>query len=256
MRIAALYDIHGNLPALDAVLADARRERVDLLVIGGDVYPGPMAHECVDRILSCGIPYRAIAGNGERGVLEATEGKRDEALPGEVHAVIDWSAATLTSAHARVLREWPPSLRMDVPGVGRVLFVHATPANDVDIFTERTPEDVLRRTFAGVDADVVLCGHTHIQFTRDVDACRIVNAGSVGMPFDAAGAYWALIDSGVDFRVTPYAADRAAQLLRQSDYPSVATFVDRYVLNPPTRSAMLDFYNRLEGGPKAGDAGA
>src|SRR4051812_48923822 len=231
MRIAALYDIHGNLPALDAVLADVAREDVDLLVIGGDVYPGPMAHECVDRVLSCGIPYRAIAGNGERAVLEAIQGKRDEALPGEVHAVVDWSASTLTPAHAQLLREWPPSLRMDVPGVGRVLFVHATPANDTDIFTERTPEAVLRRIFDGVDADVVFCGHTHIQFTRDVGPCRIVNAGSVGMPFDAAGAYWVLLDHTASLRVTAYAANRAAELLRQSDYPSLQTFIDRYVLN-------------------------
>ena len=247
MRIAALYDIHGNLPALDAVLGEVAREHVDLLVIGGDVYPGPLADECVDRILSCGLPYRAIAGNGERAVLEATEGKRQASLPGEVQAVVDWSASTLARAHAQALRQWPPSLHIDVPGLGRALFVHATPANDTDLFTERTSEDALRRIFDGVDADVVFCGHTHLQFTREIGGCRVVNPGSVGMAFGEPGAHWALIDQTISLRVTPYDAERAAALLRRSAYPEAETFVARYVLNPPGRDAMLDFYARLEG---------
>ncbi|HEY4302951.1 MAG TPA: metallophosphoesterase family protein [Gemmatimonadaceae bacterium] len=248
MRIAVLYDIHGNLPALDAVLEEVRREDVDLLMIGGDVYPGPLANECVERIRQCGIPHRAIAGNGERAVLETRDGKPHTELPGEVRVVIEWSAENLSPEIERELRDWPMTTRIEVAGLGRVLFVHATPANDVDIFTERTSDERLRGIFDGVDADVVFCGHTHLQFTRQHGGLTIVNPGSVGMPFGDAGAYWALVDGSVNLRFTPYALDDAAAQLRGSSYPTANVFVDRYVLDPPSREKMLDFYDRLENG--------
>lgn len=246
MRIAALYDIHGNLPALDAVLADVEREGVDLLVIGGDVYPGPMASEALSRIQSCAIPHRAISGNGERVVLETIDRTRSQALPPAAIAGIDWCAQTIGAEQQREIRGWPATLRLEVPKIGSVLFVHATPRNDTEIFTEATPDDVVRAVFAGVEADVVLCGHTHMQFDRRVDALRIVNAGSVGMPFDAPAAYWVSIDDDVTLRQTRYDRVAAAAVLARSAYPAVDRFVEQHVLTTPARAAMLETYRGLE----------
>src|SRR5919206_3256201 len=200
MRIAALYDIHGNLPALDAVLSDVRQAGVDLIIVGGDVFPGPMAAEVLDRLSCCGIPHRGVRGNGERAVLESLAGRESDALQPELRSIIEWLASHLHPRHERILRSWPPSLRVDVPGLGRALFVHATPTSDSDIFTERTSDDACRRVFSAADADVVVCGHTHIQFERELDGLRIINPGSVGMPFEEPGAYWALIGPEVSFR--------------------------------------------------------
>jgi putative phosphoesterase len=231
-RFAALYDIHGNLPALDAVLEDVRRAEVELIVVGGDVFPGPMAAESLARLLGCGISCIKVRGNGERAVLECPEGHVSDALPPAALAAIEWNAAHLEARHEKVLRSFLPTIHLMAPGTGRVLFVHATPTSDTEIFTERTPDDVLRTMFAAADADVVICGHTHIQFDRRVDGLRIVNAGSVGMPFDGPGACWALIDGGVTLRRTAYDVGAAAAAVRRTSYPGAAEFAERYILHP------------------------
>jgi predicted phosphodiesterase len=245
-RFAVLYDIHGNLPALDAVLEDVRRAEVEAIVVGGDVFPGPMAAESLDRLLGCGISVIKVRGNGERTVLECREGGVSDKLPPAARAAIEWHAAHLGPRHEKVLKSFLPAIPLMVPGTGRVLFVHATQRSDTDIFTERTPDEVLRRVFAGADTDVVLCGHTHIQFDRRVDDLRIVNAGSVGMPFDGPGACWALIDGGVTLMRTTYDIDAAATMVCRTSYPGAAEFADRYILKPPTREATLDLYAAAE----------
>jgi putative phosphoesterase len=248
MRIAALYDVHGNLPALDAVLDDIGRDGgVELIVIGGDVYPGPMSDAVMSRLRSCGIPYRAIAGNGERVVLEAVDGAWTDTLPPAARIGIEWCARTIAREHEQEIRSWPATLRLEVPATGRVLFVHATPRNDTEIFTERTSDAAVRAAFSGAEADVVVCGHTHIQFDRRLDGVRIVNAGSIGMPFDEAGAYWALIDAGaVTLRRTRYDAAAAGETLSGSSYPAVEQFVAQYVVSPPSRAQMLETYERVQ----------
>ena len=247
-RMAALYDIHGNLPALEAVLAEVEQAEVDLIVIGGDVFPGPMAAECLDRLLACGISIVKVRGNGERAILECRDGRLSQKLPAAALAAIEWHAANLDPRHEQMLlsNTWQPTIRLGVPGTGTVLFVHATPIRDTDIFTERTPDDALHRVFANADADVVLCGHTHLQFERTLGDLRIVNAGSVGMPFDGPGACWALIDGGVTLRRTPYDVEAAAETIRRSAYPGAAEFADRYILHPPTREATLEMFASAE----------
>lgn len=246
MRIAALYDIHGNLPALDAVLDEARGAGVDLLLIGGDVFPGPLASECLDRLSGCGMPFQAIRGNGERAVLEHLDGKESTTLPAEVRSIIQWTATHLDEEHQRVLRTWPTSFALRLASETRALFVHATTRNDTEIFTERTPRDVLERIFLPLAADIVVCGHTHLQFERQLNALQIVNPGSVGMPFEEAGAYWAMLDREVTLRRTDYDRASAADQIRRSAYPGADAFADRYVLHPPARAETLDRYAQLE----------
>ena len=245
MRIAALYDIHGNLPALDAVLAEVAREGVDLVVIGGDVVPGPMPGECLDRLLTFDVPVRCIRGNGERAVLEESDG-RDSGVPAQFRDAIRWNAAQLTPHHLAQIRRWPATMRLDVGGIGKVLFCHATPRNDWEIFTRLTPEERLEQVFADVGASLVVCGHTHMQFDRTVGRTRVVNAGSVGMPFGAPGAYWLLLGPAVALRHTPYDLEGAAAVVRATTYPDAEAFAAGNILQPPSEAAMLEAFAKAE----------
>lgn len=183
MRVAALYDIHGNLPALDAVLAQVHRERVDRILIGGDVFPGPMPVETIERLLAIELPIDFIRGNGDREVLATMHGSETSTLPLGARKMLRSNAQLLGSRYESLIASWPATLRLDFAGLGDVLFCHATPRSDTEMFTHATPEEQLMPIFAEADARVVICGHTHVQFDRMVGSTRVVNAGSVGMPF-------------------------------------------------------------------------
>jgi putative phosphoesterase len=186
MRIAAIYDIHGNLPALEAVIQDILRASVDRIVIGGDVLPGPMPRETLACLLDLGVPTQFIYGNGETAVLEVIAGREPAAVPEQYRPLIRWTAQQLPENYKSMIANWPATVLLEVGELGRVLFCHATPRNDNEIFTRRTPEEHLLPIFAGLNADIVVLGHTHMQFDRMVGKTRVVNAGSVGMPFDQA----------------------------------------------------------------------
>jgi len=247
MRVAALYDIHGNLDALDAVLAEVREARADLIVVGGDIYPGPLAGEALARLLDCDVPARFILGNGDRAVLDQREGRPSDAMPERVRAIIAWLATRLEDAERRTLASWPGTLRLEMPGLGRLLFVHATPRNDTEIFTRATPLPRLRRLFCDADADIVVCGHTHMQFDREVDGTRIVNAGSVGMAFGEPGACWLLLESGgVSLRRTSYDLAAAAARMAMERAGVHPGFASRFVLHPPSEEMMLELYAKFD----------
>jgi putative phosphoesterase len=239
MRIAALYDIHGNLPALEAVLDAARRAGVDLIVVGGDVVPGPMPVESLTLLSALDIPASFIHGNGDREVLAILGGIETGAVPEAFREAMRWNADALQPEHERWMRTWPGTLRLAVPGLGNVLFCHATPQNDVDIFTRLTRDEQLLPLFEGLDADLVVCGHTHMQFDRLVGGTRVVNAGSVGMPFAEPGAYWLLLGPDVRLQRTTYDFHDAARRIRQTRYPQAETFAAVNVLAPPAEEAML-----------------
>ena len=115
-------------------------------------------------------------------------------------------------------------MRLHVRGLGDVLFCHGTPRSDVEIFTRLTAEERLFPAFEGVDAAVVVCGHTHMPFDRTVRGIRVVNAGSVGMPFGDPGAYWLLLGPDVSPRHQRYDLEAAAARIRASDYPQAEAF--------------------------------
>jgi predicted phosphodiesterase len=244
--VAALYDIHGNLPALEAVVADVHAAGVEQIVIGGDIVPGPMPRECLDLLLGLDLPVRFIAGNGEREVLACWRGNENPAIPEQFRDSMRWNADQLRPQDAGLLGRWPATLRLEIDGLGEVLFCHATPGNDSDIFTRATPESVLRPIFEPAGVPLVVCGHTHMQFHRRIGRTRVVNAGSVGMPFGKAGAYWVIIGTDVELRRTHYDLDRAAQRIRATAYSQAEDFATRYVLQPPTEERMLAAYARAE----------
>jgi putative phosphoesterase len=180
VRVATLYDVHGNLGALEAVLQEVPEDAT--IVVGGDVVAGGAAPaETLERLRALGDRVVWVRGNADRELMPGEEGL---APPG----ALEETRASLTEEQIAFLHSQPPVVQ-----IGRVLYCHATPRNDVDVFTERTAEARVAPIFAGVDADVVVCGHTHMQFDRTIAGRRVVNSGSVGMPYeDRPGAYWTL----------------------------------------------------------------
>lgn len=244
MRVAGLYDIHGNLPALEAVLENIREVGVDQIVVGGDVVPGPMPNETLELLLDLDIPVKFIRGNGDRVVLSQMSGTESSEIPEQFRETIRWNARQLDSEYARVLGSWPKTLRVEIPTLGDVLFCHATPKNDTEVFTRLTPDDRLLEIFEGLDVSLVVCGHTHMQFDRRIGKIRVVNAGSVGMPFGKPGASWVLLGSDVELRHTDYDLSKAADRIRDTNYPDAENFATRSVLQPPSEVEMLGLFNR------------
>jgi predicted phosphodiesterase len=246
VRVAALSDIHGNLPALDAVLAEVEREGVDLVVVGGDIVTGPLAPEALDRVLDLGERARVLRGNADR---EAVEVRRGGAEAGEWPGPRDaWSLARLEERHLDALAALPETVTVDVDGLGPVLFCHATPRSDTEVFLETTPDDVVAPMLAGKGATTVVCGHTHMQFDRDVRGVRVVNSGSVGMPYeDEPGAYWALLGPDVELRRTPLDLDAAAAAIRATGWPPADDFVAENLLVVPSRAEALAAFEPLVG---------
>lgn len=244
MRIAALYDIHGNLPALEAVLDEIREVGVDQIVVGGDVVPGPMPCEVIAALDRLPTPTRFIRGNGENDVLAVRDGREVDRVPEQLREIMRWTAGVLGPEDAALLASWPATLRLEIGGLGDVLFCHATPRDDGEIFTRMTPEDDLLPVFEPANADLVICGHTHMQFDRRIGSARVVNAGSVGMPFGEPGACWLLLGPGVELRHTPYDLMAAGERIRATDYPEAEGFAEGYVLRPPSEEKMLDLFER------------
>jgi predicted phosphodiesterase len=246
MQVAAIYDIHGNLPALEAVLQEIRQAEVDCVVVGGDVVPGPMPRETIACLLNLGIPVQFIYGNCEVAVLEQMAGRDPATVPEQHRPIIRWTAQQLHTEYERLFTGWPKTLHLEIPGLGEVLFCHATPRNENEYFTRLTPEDRLLPIFEGLNVPVVVCGHTHMQFDRMIGRTRVVNAGSVGMPFGEPGADWLLLGPDVQLRHTSYDLAKAAECIRETDYPQAEDFAARYVLQPPSAGEMLAVFTNAE----------
>jgi predicted phosphodiesterase len=259
-RVAALYDIHGNLPALEAVLQDVRRAEVDQIVVGGDVIPGPMPRETLRRLLDLDLPTHFIHGNGELAILAQMAGARTGSVtywgttsgarpPESIVEIFRWTAAQLQPDLEPVLARWPKTLQLEVDGLGQVLFCHSTPRSETEGFTRLTAEDRLLPLFEPLQVPVIVCGHTHMQFDRRVGRTRVVNAGSVGAPFGEPGAYWLLLGPDVQLRRTSYDWGAAAERIRGTEYPQAEEFAVQSVLAPPSEEAMLEVFARFELSP-------
>jgi predicted phosphodiesterase len=210
VRVAALYDVHGNLPALEAVLREVADAGADAIVSGGDVLWGAFQSECIAALRAADALF--VAGNCERDVL------------GAVDDGSHWCREQLSRAELDFVATWPRTTEVDVDGVGRTLFCHATPRSLDEIVTRLTPDEDVADALSGIDADVVVQGHTHVQLDRRASGMpRLVNAGSVGMPYQGErGAFWALLGPEVELRRTPYDVEDAFASLEASGFPSAA----------------------------------
>jgi putative phosphoesterase len=227
VRVAALYDVHGNLPALEAVLAELESTGVDRVVVGGDVVHGAFPSETVAKLRALGERALWVRGNCDRAPNE-------------------YDAQRLNDEQRAFLTGLPLTLSLEVDGLGPVLFFHATPQSDEEIFTRYTPDERLEPMLAGVAEEVLVCGHTHVQVDRDVAGKRVVCAGSVGMPYaDEPGAYWALLGPDVEFRRTPYDLESAAERIRTSGWPDAEEFVRENLLEVPDGDEASRYFEEL-----------
>jgi predicted phosphodiesterase len=217
VKVLALYDIHGNVEALDAVLADSSAAAPDAIVVGGDAVPGPFARAVLDRLdaLSCSLYF--IRGNGERETAEAAVATRppadDDDLAGVTAAV---TASELGVDRARALGDLPLIVKLD-----GVLYCHATPRADDEMVTRVSTPARFAKVLAGVDARVVIAGHSHQQDDRKVGTVRFVNAGSVGLPYEGDGAarwVW-VVDGAPELRSTAYDAKAAGTRMLAAGWP-------------------------------------
>lgn len=234
-RIAVLSDIHGVLPALEAVLAEPDVLAADLIVLIGDIAAGPQPVAVLDRLIALGRRAAWISGNADRELVEYRRGQRTE-IP---DPIAPWAAEQLREDHVDFLARLPTSLTLPVRGLGRVLFCHATPRDDEEVVLVDTRLDRWIDVLGGIDdnIDTVICGHTHMPFTRIADGVLVVNPGSVGMPYGRPGAHWALLGPGADLRRTLFDTESAREsLIRDCAFPDIADWAD-HILNARTTDA-------------------
>jgi len=222
LRVAALYDIHGMLVPLEAVLDEV--EEADAIVVGGDVASGPQPSETLELLRGLGDRVHWVRGNGDRELATGGTGDNSEAVQQSVR----WTSERLSDEQRSFLGSLPETVVLNVDGLGEVCFCHATPRSDEEIVTQATPDRHLREVLAPTSETVVVAGHTHMQLDRHVDGFRWVNAGSVGMPYEGeVAAFWALLGPDVELRRTPFDVERSVAAVLESGWPDAETFVDQ-----------------------------
>ncbi|MQY13180.1 hypothetical protein SRB5_33230 [Streptomyces sp. RB5] len=241
MIIAVLSDIHGVLPALEAVLAEPDVHRADLIALTGDIASGPLPVETLDVLTALGERALWISGNGEREVVGHRRGEP------ATDPVTAWSAEQLRPDQVDLLAGLPKTA-----AVGGTLFCHATPRDDVETVLVDSSSARWSDVLAGVAADVdtIVCGHTHVPFVRLAHGRLVVNPGSIGMPYGRSGAHWALLspDGGVTLRRTEYDyAAACARITAASGYPDAAAWADEYVYARNSAEDALEAFGPLDG---------
>ncbi len=244
MRVAVLADIHGNLPALEAVLADVGSAGADLIVLNGDLADGPFPAETLDRLMALGERGLWVRGNGDRWLTEARDGRfrhDDDATA----RLIEWASARLTDVHRTMLAALPSTRRVAPPGFGTAGFCHATARSDDEMILVDSSMEHYRAAFEGLDAPTIVVGHSHMPFDRLFDRRRIVNTGSVGMPYGHAGASWALIDRDIVLRRTLYDVEAAAARIARTGMPDAEEFIRTCVRSTPSDRDVLEAFHAV-----------
>jgi predicted phosphodiesterase len=257
VKVAALYDIHGNDAALEAVLAELDGLGVELILIGGDVAGGPFPNETVDAVRALGDRAIAIRGNGERELVEARlhlDAGTARSDPNDIWSTrTHWAAGVLDQERLDWMGALPPLSSVEIDGLGDVLFCHASPRSDEEIITPLSSAERVAPMFAGVAQGIVVNGHTHAQFERDLGPVRLVNAGSVGMPYEVApAAYWALLGPDIELRSTPYDVAAFAARVRATSFPDADGFAD-WITEPPGPDEAHEFFERMATTPPPSD---
>ncbi len=240
MKVAALYDVHGSLPALEAVLAEVDALQVDAVVVGGDIAIGPMPRPTLERLLGLGERARFLRGNGDREIATPSAGT-DLWLERT-----RWSAEQLEPARRAWLAALPDTQSLDVNGLGPVLFCHGSPRSDEEILTRISPEERVAAAVDGVSEGVVVCGHTHVQFDRQVAGKRLVNAGSVGMPYERRRARTGRFSARKWSCAEPsYDLEAAAAAIRATGFPGAEELAAENVLTVPTAEEATEQFEAM-----------
>ena len=240
-RVAVLGDVHGNAVALAAVLEELRPEKVDLVVWTGDLSWGHEPTATLDLVRSLETPSRFVRGNAERALLELADGTN--ATPTERER---WMLEAHSPEDLELARSFAHAHSVDVNGLGATYFTHGSPRSDEELLTAGTPEERVAAATSEIDERVLVTGHTHSQYDREISGIRAINPGSVGMPYEGhPGAYWALLGPGVELRRTEYDVAETVSRLRASGLPDPEQLIE-VVTNPPTPAGLVEHAERLE----------
>jgi predicted phosphodiesterase len=224
MRVAVLSDVHGNVRALEAVLAEIEgRGPFDAVVNGGDLaYGGPRPREAMELLMQRGYP--TVLGNTDVWIAGMEPGGGE---------TVAWARRQLDPRHEAFLRGLPRAHRIEPPGGPPLVVVHATPTSLSDLIVPDAPEEVVEQVFQQARARTVVYGHIHKAYVREVARGVIVNAGAVGFPFDGIPkASFAILrlDAGrwraENVRVT-YDHESVAKELTASTHPEGRVFARR-----------------------------
>ena len=245
-RIAVVSDTHGVLPCLDAVLGEPDARSADVIVVTGDIAAGPQPTQVLDRLSELGEKVRLVRGNADRDLVTLARGGEP---PGGTPPVDLWAARQLAPQHVALLAALPHPMVLELSGLGDVLFCHGTPRDDNEVVLVDSRPSWWAEVLEDVPDSVrmVCCGHTHAPFARLVDRRWVVNSGSTGMPYGSTGVPWAILDTnGVQLRSTTIDPARVAEdVVSDSSFPDVRSWVSTYVLEPPSDiDALLAFAPR------------
>ena len=249
-QVAVLSDIHGVLPALEAVLAEPEVVAAQRIVVTGDMLAGPQPVEVFDRLAALGERAVWVRGNSEREMLAMRSGE-----PGPDIAEMRWAAAQLRGDQLERLAVLPTSVRLPVDGLGEVVFCHATPRDDEEVVLVDSRPERWAEVLSGLDGEVrtVVCGHTHMPFVRFTHGVTVVNAGSVGMPYGRPGASWALLGPGISLRHTAFDYDAAVRRITvESRYPNAGAWAQEYVRSRNTDLDALAAFGPRDGRDSGG----
>jgi len=230
-RVAVLSDVHGNAVALQAVLEELSAENVDQIVFGGDLTWGPLPEETLALVSELSTPALFVRGNAERALLEPSDAPTERER---------WLRRRHSAGDRAFIAEFAPTVTVEIEGLGPVLFCHGSPRSDEELVTPATALRRVRELAAGVSERVIVSAHSHLQFDREVEGVRLVNPGSVGMPYEGRpGAFWALLGPDVSLRRTDYALAEAVERYRASGDPLAEQMVE-LLERPPTRDEVIE----------------
>jgi predicted phosphodiesterase len=235
-RVAVLSDVHANVPALAAVLAEPDVVGAQLVVFCGDLTWGAEPGHTIDLVTALGERAVFIRGNAERYLRQLADGSRVAQRPRE-----EWMLAQHPPAALDFLAGFGFNAVVEVDGLGPVRFCHGSPRSDHELVTPDTAEERFVALAAGVDERVIVTGHTHLQFDRRVAGRRSVNPGSVGLPYHEGvpgTAYWAVLGPDVALRRTRYDVEETIARSGRTGDPS-ADVIEGMLRNPPAPAEIL-----------------
>jgi predicted phosphodiesterase len=238
VRVAAIADVHGNATALGAVLAELEREQPDLIVSCGDLTWGSLPRESVALLEPWGDRVLYVRGNSERELQERTM------LDSEVARwEFERHDDPVLQDYVRSVR---PQVAVEIDGLGPTLFCHGSPRSDEECVTVATPAERVEEFTAGVQAACIVTAHTHMQYDRRVGETRLLNPGSVGLPYEPepGKAYWALLGPDVELRRTPYDLDAAIERMRVAGMPKFDQ-IEELMRTPPPQAEVIEHTERL-----------
>jgi len=233
VRVAALADVHGNATALEAVLGELERERPDLIVSCGDLTWGALPRDTLALLEPWRERTLLVRGNSERYLHERKLADSE---------VAQWQFGRHDDPELRAYVEsTSPHVVVEIDGLGPTRFCHGSPRSDEECVTVATPAARVAEFTVGVEEPCIVTAHTHMQYDRHVVERRLLNPGSVGLPYEpeTGHAYWALLGPDVEQRHTPYDLEAALDRMRAAGLPRFGQ-IEELLRTPPSHAEVIE----------------